>query len=407
MMALLRILLAFPILAALALSPAAAAAAEPPEPPRVARVEGTLALHKTIRVTVTGLPALLHQAGDDLAKIVLYLDGYPLHGMPVRWGDQAAGELLVDLVPSSEALSSWKSLANGRPGHVVRRVSVSVGADGQPPIATSAKDYELVMIDRASLIGYCVLVTLGFVGFVALILKTDLLRVSGAPPAGTDRRGKPRQKAYSLSRTQMAFWFFVVIAAYTFLVMITSVRVEIPSSILALIGISSGTCLGAVAIDASKNNAAADEIAELEKTRSALEVEIAGLSAEIADLEACAGATPPPADVADVKNRLAMKREDRRGKQAQSAALEGKISASTEAGKAAASVSFPIDILGDANGTSVQRLQMAAWTVVLGLVFVVSVYRFLTMPDLNTTLLALMGISNGTYIGFKFPEQKG
>jgi hypothetical protein len=30
----------------------------------------------------------------------------------------------------------------------------------------------------------------------------------------------------------------------------------------------------------------------------------------------------------------------------------------------------------------------------------------LTMPELSVTLLGLMGISSGTYIGFKFPEQK-
>jgi hypothetical protein len=28
------------------------------------------------------------------------------------------------------------------------------------------------------------------------------------------------------------------------------------------------------------------------------------------------------------------------------------------------------------------------------------------MPQFNDTLLTLMGISGGTYIGFKFPEKK-
>jgi len=28
------------------------------------------------------------------------------------------------------------------------------------------------------------------------------------------------------------------------------------------------------------------------------------------------------------------------------------------------------------------------------------------MPEFNTTLLGLMGISSGTYLGAKFPEQK-
>ena len=46
---------------------------------------------------------------------------------------------------------------------------------------------------------------------------------------------------------------------------------------------------------------------------------------------------------------------------------------------------------------------MAAWTVVLGLVFIVQVVNDLSMPDFSPTLLGLMGISSGTYIGFKLP----
>jgi hypothetical protein len=48
---------------------------------------------------------------------------------------------------------------------------------------------------------------------------------------------------------------------------------------------------------------------------------------------------------------------------------------------------------------------MATWTLVLGIIFVRSVYRELTMPDFDTSLLGLMGLSSGTYIGFKFPEK--
>ena len=42
----------------------------------------------------------------------------------------------------------------------------------------------------------------------------------------------------------------------------------------------------------------------------------------------------------------------------------------------------------------------------LGIIFMSSVYNNLTMPEFSPTLLGLMGLSAGTYIGFKFPEQK-
>jgi hypothetical protein len=67
---------------------------------------------------------------------------------------------------------------------------------------------------------------------------------------------------------------------------------------------------------------------------------------------------------------------------------------------------FLRDILSDGSGYSFHRFQIFAWTIVLGIIFVSSVYNNLTMPEFSPTLLGLMGLSAGTYIGFKFPEQK-
>jgi hypothetical protein len=63
-----------------------------------------------------------------------------------------------------------------------------------------------------------------------------------------------------------------------------------------------------------------------------------------------------------------------------------------------------LDILSDANGVSFHRFQIAAWTLVLGIIFVAQVYRELAMPQFNEMLLGLMGISAGTYLGLKGPE---
>ena len=63
-----------------------------------------------------------------------------------------------------------------------------------------------------------------------------------------------------------------------------------------------------------------------------------------------------------------------------------------------------VDILSDANGISFHRFQVAAWTLVLGIIFCIAVYKVLAMPDFNGSLLALLGISAGTYLGLKIPE---
>ena len=67
---------------------------------------------------------------------------------------------------------------------------------------------------------------------------------------------------------------------------------------------------------------------------------------------------------------------------------------------------FFSDMLTDDSGYVMQRVQAFAWTLILGIVVVKSVYANLSLPPLDGNLLTLMGISSGLYVGFKFPEQQ-
>lgn len=62
------------------------------------------------------------------------------------------------------------------------------------------------------------------------------------------------------------------------------------------------------------------------------------------------------------------------------------------------------DLLTDAYGVTLHRFQMLAVTAILGVMFVIHVATTLTMPEFDGSLLTLMGISGGTYLGFKIPE---
>ena len=55
---------------------------------------------------------------------------------------------------------------------------------------------------------------------------------------------------------------------------------------------------------------------------------------------------------------------------------------------------------------SLPRLQIVGWTFILILVFWANVFRDLAMPDLSDSVLALMGVSSGTYLGFKLQGKK-
>jgi hypothetical protein len=66
---------------------------------------------------------------------------------------------------------------------------------------------------------------------------------------------------------------------------------------------------------------------------------------------------------------------------------------------------FSVDILPDGSGISFPRFQIVVRTIVLAVIFIRKVYQDLTMRDFDSTLLGLIGISSGTYLGFKFLEK--
>ena len=64
------------------------------------------------------------------------------------------------------------------------------------------------------------------------------------------------------------------------------------------------------------------------------------------------------------------------------------------------------DLLTDVNGLTFHRYQIFLWTLVLGIFYVVAVYRTVATPDFDANLLTLMGVSSGTYLGYKLPEKQ-
>ena len=197
----------------------------------------------------------------------------------------------------------------------------------------------------------------------------------------------------------MAFWFFLIYASYLSIWLITSALDTITASLLALMGISAGTALSEAMIDSSKDTSKTNQLQDLTAERQAVEQ---GISQIQADLDAISAA---PATSADQSNRDALNRQlvDSRTRLGQ---IDQQVRMFDSQQSATVSNGFLRDVLSDSSGYSFHRFQIFAWTIVLGIIFVSSVYNNLTMPEFSTTLLGLMGLSAGTYIGFKFPEQK-
>jgi len=64
------------------------------------------------------------------------------------------------------------------------------------------------------------------------------------------------------------------------------------------------------------------------------------------------------------------------------------------------------DWLTDGDVYSFHRYQMLAWTLVLGLFFIAKVWDRWELPTFDGTTLALLGITSGTYLGFKLQKDK-
>jgi hypothetical protein len=215
------------------------------------------------------------------------------------------------LVTNNETKDSWLQLLQSpwRQGDVA--VSVGPAAGAWP----SQAGIKFERLNYGWLAGWAAL----FVAAVAIFLKygLDSIRDTGTlAPAFAGAKN-----TFSLGRTQMALWTFLVAGALMFIFMVTWNQNTITSGVLVLLGISAGTTL----------------------------------------LAAVAEGPPAP--------------QPTKG--------------------------FFSDLLTDGTGPAVQRLQMLLFTVILAVIFVVKVINGLVMPEFDPTLLALMGISNGTYLGFK------
>jgi hypothetical protein len=352
----------------------------------------TVKLRDTVTIQVSGLDSLLAEAqcrgnasgAGKPEDIVLYLDDRPLPDLiAFPPTDPQGGALKFPLRRSEDSRDVWTYVL-GKPGFDARKIKVSIGLkhlyaipvrDGMDPVF-------LQVIPKGWFLFWLLQFGVFVIGFFYLARRTDLLRDPVPSPGGDARR------PYSLARTQASWWFFLILASYLLIGMVTGdFSTSITSTCLILMGISAGTAVSSAFIDASKTT---PETAKLQAAaKQGLTDDVNRLSADVPTAESAVKQNPNDPAAEEV---LA----------ARKAELAEKLSQLHKAKNE--SESFLQDILSDANGVNFHRFQMLAWTIVLGIIFVGNVYRDLAMPDFNTTLLSLMGISAGTYLGLKIPE---
>jgi hypothetical protein len=463
---------------------------QPPPQPNAAPPPEVIRLGDVIAVKVTSLEALKKECQST--PIILYLNGYPIRTVrpypPSQPGElrfvlkvtdakkATDGTVLPETAANAEKSNEiWRPVL-GRPPWFWqdnRLVELSVGLEGQPPLGAalgkSLPLFQLNVLNNRYFLGWGLLFAAMLAAFWFLAFKSNILRNGNPTVVTAGVKG-----TCSLSKFQGAIWFFVILAAYLFIGIVTGDYLNsINGTALILLGIGAGTVVGSAAIDAYKDEPEKrkTDTEDVTKKLKALDDELTKIRANLdvnekaSDAFTKAEENPAGRDAATdndemktiraaltandsartlLEQRMAAPEnkdkidEIRAGLDANETArkpIEEQMAAAEdrekerlksehailtrqrlnkEAERTVVQSNFDkltgrsegwwVDILSDANGVSLHRFQLAAFTLVLAFVFVLGVYDDLAMPEFNTTLMGLLGLSASTYLGLKIPE---
>ena len=393
----------------------------------------------------------------ERTNLILYLNHVALQGVhPFYWydwpslkwtGDKSSVEYMVttfgfSLVRNEKSKPGWSHLLN-KPGFN-RRVVVSVGFENgqeipsqltpdQTPnpkpllelqkqhakISPSDKDalkenerqqeverarlrdqqFYLTIIPKFRTAIGLIVILVAMIAFLVMARRTHIIRDPAAP------RRPDGNRPYSLARGQMAFWFFLVITAYFFLWIVTGDMDTLNVSVLGLIGISAGTALGSAFVDAAKPapDSPSGNQPIVDVTRPHKEV-LAELKQLRADTEQELEALQKARTLISPSDKQALDDNEQQQNEVRKRLTNYQWQSAYFGWPTWKGVMY--DLLAENNRISFHRFQIFIWTLILGIIFVANVYNELAMPEFSATLLGLLGISAGTYVGFKLPESK-
>jgi hypothetical protein len=368
--------------------------------PQPRRVRPTVFLGDYVTIGVCRLDSLLIHAKVDQQPLTLFVNGVDFGLAPVEM-DHERSSVTFTLDRTAENKPLWKNLLYNPLFDRTSVVRVGIGVRGgrQVPALPGARNDFL--LDKLWVDAWLVvIVSVLLVSIVALgwlSLTTDLLR-DGA-------RVGPIRQTYSLGRTQMAWWFALGLVGFVVIWLVDGDVDTITPSLLALMGISAATGLTAAVITPSSTSRADAARAEHRDQLAAIDLSIASLSERLAETErrlvTLRAAGEPLTDAERESTVLGAKTSSLRTARDE---LEVRLAS---IGPVLASRGFWRDMLSDDRGViALDRLQIVCWTAVLSVLFLYSVFFDLAIPEFNSTLLILLGISSGTYLGFKLPAAR-
>lgn len=338
---------------------------------QTASIDGPVVLGQPLTLNLGTQPAgtdcPTQAAALNAQALVLVANGQTIPGARASFGCSAKGELVGTASTSiagngddaAQRRAAWQAAFSGFFSLATTKTLPVAFGPATGGMTTTPKLVSIQGADDRDLglaaIWFALVAALFLFAFFRHFGRMDsITAVPGVPmPAGY-------RAPYSLSRFQLLWWSGIVTSSYVAILTITGSMDTVTTGTMALMGIVGGTSVLAAFQDRRPGD---DETRRQQHAAAYI---------------AAAAANPPD--------------------QATMAASLNEVYPPTQG--------LLPDLLSDAAGYNIHRLQLLAWTMVLGITFLYEVTRTLGMPELSANLLALTGISNGTYFGFKMQEQQ-
>jgi hypothetical protein len=202
-----------------------------------------IGLGSLICVAITGAKSVATDK-DGKPTLHLFLDGLELKGVVGSFADPAKTLVLFKVARIADDSDAWRTII----GHLgwtsdgsalgTARARLGVGLASGEFDGARLPPLELVIVDPLAFV-------LGMVAFLAAVLALGI----AAQISAILRDGDPAS-AFSLARVQMAFWLYLITAAFVYIWLVTGdYNGILTSQALTLLGISGTTGMMAIAVN--------------------------------------------------------------------------------------------------------------------------------------------------------------
>lgn len=328
------------------------------------------ALGSHLQVRARGFGAWRAATKKDMSKVTVLINDVRFPGLLSVLGstDDDLDFLLARDMGKPESANAWDALLQKVDAQTNKAQGAKIALADDEGIISNALDSRVVIETGSRGLFAAILLIVAVALLVAGQRANRLAAIRDDAPPQAPRLNS--EMPFSLGRTQMLLWTITVVGIWLFVGLSLGDWSGPNATALILMGISGGTLLGAaVAVDSppAVDAAAQQSLTDLDAAETALKTQ--------------------PNDAAQLNTR--------------STAIKQLRQAGLWSKNLFADLTSPIA----SDKSALHRLQIVTFTIVIWIYYLLKAWQTRAMPDLTDAQLALLGISGGTYVGFKMVKE--